>query len=71
MDKETDINLTHHCAVEFHGGWWYRKCADANLNGKYQPGIMNKQSVFWDRWIGPDYSLKTVYIMIRPLYLLN
>ena len=69
MDKETDINPTKHCAVDFHGGWWYKKCVNANLNGKYQPGIMNKQSVFWSRWIGRDYSLKTVYIMIRPLNL--
>ena len=30
------------CAVEWHGGWWYGSCSEANLNGHYAtPGTLS------------------------------
>lgn len=34
LDKDNDIAITN-CAITHHGGWWYKNCHLANLNGKY------------------------------------
>ena len=33
---DRDVDETNkNCAVYDHGGWWYKNCAYANLNGEY------------------------------------
>ncbi|KAG8132891.1 hypothetical protein E2320_010715, partial [Naja naja] len=34
VDRDNDIAITN-CAITHHGGWWYKNCHLANLNGKY------------------------------------
>ncbi|XP_056000898.1 ficolin-1-like [Ostrea edulis] len=33
-DQDNDLD-SRHCAVEFHGGWWFNACHPSNLNGEY------------------------------------
>ena len=33
-DKDNDLSKRN-CAVAYGGGWWFRSCLNANLNGKY------------------------------------
>lgn len=62
------------CAVLHGGGWWYRACADTNLNGNYitEEGMNNcRESCFgitWGTWHNePRYSLKASMMLIRPM----
>ena len=38
-DRDHDAWDDHNCVQVFGGGWWYRACHHANLNGKYLPHI--------------------------------
>lgn len=40
-DKDPDI-LSIHCAKAYMGGWWYKNCYKANLNGLYSSFSDNK-----------------------------
>lgn len=42
-DKDPD-RLENHCAKLYMGGWWYKNCYRANLNGLY--GSHTKNQVF-------------------------
>lgn len=42
-DKDPD-RLETHCAKSYLGGWWYKNCYKANLNGLY--GAHSKNQVF-------------------------
>jgi len=44
-DKDNDIDSTFHCAISYHGSWWYRTCYQSNLNGKY--GVRNGKGLRW------------------------
>lgn len=59
------------CAKRFHGAGWYYKCYMSNLNGKYYKSskIPEKQfdGITWKPWTGPNYSLKSVEVKIRPI----
>ncbi|XP_053386989.1 angiopoietin-1-like [Mercenaria mercenaria] len=67
-DRDSD---SRDCAVDRHGGWWYNKCASANLNGEYvTPGTVHPVR----RFAGMYYysfqsvrSLKAVKMMFRRL----
>uniref|UniRef100_A0A8C7YCX3 Fibrinogen C-terminal domain-containing protein n=1 Tax=Oryzias sinensis TaxID=183150 RepID=A0A8C7YCX3_9TELE len=43
-DKDPD-RLETHCAKSYLGGWWYKNCYKANLNGLY--GAHNYPSYYW------------------------
>ncbi|XP_047240806.1 tenascin isoform X2 [Girardinichthys multiradiatus] len=53
------------CAISYQGGWWYKNCHEANLNGLY--GIDHKhQGVIWKSWKGEDHSIQFTEMKMRP-----
>ncbi|XP_054477206.1 tenascin [Anoplopoma fimbria] len=63
-DKDPDP-LGIHCARAYMGGWWYKNCYKANLNGLH--GInSNNQGVVWIEWKGKDSSIPFVEMKFRP-----
>ena len=65
-DKDNDPHSTHNCAVTYHGAWWYNKCHDSNLNGKYLRGshASDADGVNWKAWKGYRYSYKRAQMKI-------
>ncbi|CAG2220179.1 TN [Mytilus edulis] len=60
FDRDNDKE-TRNCATLYHGGWWYKHCHDANLNGRYLSGTSpSGHGINWPAWRGMDYSLKSV-----------
>uniref|UniRef100_A0A3Q3SD48 Tenascin XB n=1 Tax=Mastacembelus armatus TaxID=205130 RepID=A0A3Q3SD48_9TELE len=63
-DKDPDA-LGIHCARAYMGGWWYKNCYKANLNGLY--GInSNNQGIVWIDWKGKDSSIPFTEMKFRP-----
>nr|XP_046256812.1 tenascin [Scatophagus argus] len=63
-DKDPDI-MEIHCARAYMGGWWYKNCYKANLNGLY--GInSNNQGIVWIDWKGKDASIPFTEMKFRP-----
>ena len=60
FDNDNDY-AAQNCAYEHSGGWWYRDCDNANLNGFFydQPsGVGNRENAIeWDTW-RRQYSLR-------------
>ncbi|XP_054911249.1 tenascin isoform X2 [Poeciliopsis prolifica] len=53
------------CAISYQGGWWYKNCHQANLNGRY--GIDYKhQGVIWKSWKGEHHSIQFTEMKMRP-----
>ncbi|XP_058446720.1 ficolin-1-like isoform X2 [Malaya genurostris] len=67
MDQDNDSSSTRHCAIVYHGAWWYRECHHSNLNGKYVKGTVSEYatSMCWHTFMGYYYGLKTSKILIR------
>ncbi|XP_067305966.1 tenascin-R [Pseudorasbora parva] len=63
-DKDPDT-LSIHCAKAYMGGWWYKNCYKANLNGIYASYSDNK-GVVWIDWKGKDASLPFTEMKLRP-----
>ncbi|XP_056618170.1 tenascin [Triplophysa dalaica] len=66
-EKDPDI-LSIHCAKAYMGGWWYKNCYKANLNGLYGSFSDNK-GVVWIDWKGKDSSIPFTEMKLRPSYL--
>ncbi|XP_028151827.2 ficolin-2-like isoform X1 [Diabrotica virgifera virgifera] len=60
------------CAETFMGAWWYKKCFDSNLNGKFvnikQPRIMRGKGISWLNVSYHDYYLSGSRMLLRPLH---
>uniref|UniRef100_A0A8C2FU41 Fibrinogen C-terminal domain-containing protein n=1 Tax=Cyprinus carpio TaxID=7962 RepID=A0A8C2FU41_CYPCA len=67
IDKDPNI-LSIHCAKAYMGGWWYKNCYKANLNGLYVSYSDNK-GVVWIDWKGKDASLPFTEMKLRPSYI--
>ncbi|KAM4630892.1 uncharacterized protein ACJ7VT_000492 [Polymixia lowei] len=53
------------CAMSYRGGWWYRNCHEANLNGLYGIDVRH-QGVIWTSWKGKDFSIPFTEMKMRP-----
>ncbi|XP_056335187.1 tenascin [Danio aesculapii] len=53
------------CAMSYRGGWWYKNCHEANLNGLYNTSS-NHQGVIWTAWKGQDFSIPFTEMKFRP-----
>lgn len=65
-DSDRDVYLQN-CASLSSGGFWYRACHLANLNGPYLRGahLAYGSGVIWSQWRGLYYSLKSTEMKIR------
>ncbi|CAL4205401.1 unnamed protein product, partial [Meganyctiphanes norvegica] len=57
------------CASRYNGGgWWYKSCGYAQLNGEAHHGADTPwgEGIMWYQWHGDQYSLRGVTMMIRP-----
>ncbi|KAF6018019.1 FIBCD1 [Bugula neritina] len=68
-DNDNDVKKDH-CAITFHGAWWYKACHESNLNGKYLNGTHSSfaDGVNWKAWKGFYYSLKTTEMKFREIF---
>ncbi|XP_069042723.1 uncharacterized protein [Lepisosteus oculatus] len=57
--------LITRCAMSYRGGWWYRNCHFANLNGLYDTH-KNHQGIIWTDWKGKNFSIPFTEMKIRP-----
>ncbi|XP_058122391.1 fibrinogen-like protein 1 [Anopheles ziemanni] len=66
-DRDNDDWSEGNCATDRQGAWWFYKCTNANLNGRYLNTTNDKTSMTWDflkyDWRGMSYSR----MMIREL----
>jgi hypothetical protein len=71
-DRDQDLyDCGRNCADKFAdgGGWWYKDCFLANLNGKYKVGstvTANAHGIIWIQWLGHYYTLKAADMKIKP-----
>ncbi|KAM5152337.1 microfibril-associated glycoprotein 4-like [Mantella aurantiaca] len=65
-DNDRDVYLQN-CASLSAGGFWYRACHLANLNGPYLRGahLSYGSGIIWSQWRGLYYSLKSTEMKIR------
>ncbi|XP_076610714.1 tenascin-like [Chaetodon auriga] len=53
------------CAMSYRGGWWYKNCHEANLNGLYGIDVKH-QGVIWTTWKGKEFSIPFTEMKMRP-----
>uniref|UniRef100_A0A8C0JCW0 Fibrinogen C-terminal domain-containing protein n=1 Tax=Chelonoidis abingdonii TaxID=106734 RepID=A0A8C0JCW0_CHEAB len=58
------------CATLYKVAWWYSKCHDSNLNGRYWLGAHNStgDGINWHASRGNKYSFKLSEMKFRPVY---
>ncbi|XP_068104115.1 ficolin-1-like [Hyperolius riggenbachi] len=66
LDQDNDIHDSSvNCAINFKGGWWYRNCHYANLNGLYLPGKVDPKGMSWYHSKNSHYAYKQSEMKIR------
>ena len=67
-DQDNDLNGGY-CAQHWKGGWWFKDCHYAFLNGFYYRGSHSNDwgGVMWNTWKGPRYSAKRAEMKIKPV----
>ncbi|XP_036394601.1 tenascin-like [Megalops cyprinoides] len=65
-DRDNHLSITR-CATSYRGGWWYKNCHEANLNGLYGASTKH-QGVIWTDWKGKDFSIPFTEMKLRPTY---
>ena len=67
-DEDNDFNPDVNCAFKFHGGWWFKWCHNAFLNGPYihGPNSYSGEGIIWKAFKDLRYSLKSSQMKIRP-----
>ncbi|KAM9324219.1 ficolin-2-like [Gastrophryne carolinensis] len=67
-DNDND-NDNSNCANTFKGGWWYKSCHHANLNGLYLQGQHDSYAdgINWMTGKGFHYSYKTSEMKMRAI----
>ncbi|XP_028819747.1 tenascin-like isoform X3 [Denticeps clupeoides] len=63
--RDRDRSDIRFCAMSYRGGWWYRNCHEANLNGLYDTPSSH-QGVIWTAWKGKDFSIPFTEMKMRP-----
>uniref|UniRef100_A0A667XKT5 Tenascin XB n=1 Tax=Myripristis murdjan TaxID=586833 RepID=A0A667XKT5_9TELE len=53
------------CAMSYRGGWWYKNCHEANLNGRYGVDVQH-QGIIWTTWKGKEFSIPFAEMKMRP-----
>ena len=69
FDNDNDGHASANCAATYNGGWWFKSCKQAYLNGKYYTTnpIAYDDGISWQVWLGHLYSLKHTEMKIRRL----
>ena len=62
-DRDQD-GWPYNCAVLRQGAWWYRDCAQSNLNGNYSVRGNNWEGVMWYGYPSSDY-MKSTTMMVK------
>uniref|UniRef100_A0A8B9HTT5 Tenascin XB n=1 Tax=Astyanax mexicanus TaxID=7994 RepID=A0A8B9HTT5_ASTMX len=63
-DRDPQPFITR-CAMSYKGGWWYKNCHEANLNGLYNTHT-DHQGVIWTAWKGKDFSIPFAEMKLQP-----
>ena len=69
-DQDNDLSSSiGYCAQNCKGGWWFKNCYYAFLNGFYyngsHPNTLGR--VVWYHWKGYSYSAKRAKMKIKPV----
>ena len=70
FDSDNDDSRSEDCAAEHGGGWWFKDCDHANLNGYYnhQATLSGTDSgIEWDTW-KRMYSFKESVMKLKPAF---
>ena len=66
-NSDNDRNQNENCAIISKASWWFNAdCFQSVLTGPYSNSPYGGRGLIWSPWKGPDYSLKSCEMKIRP-----